>query len=304
MHTGYRRIGAAAIMAAALGMGCTSTRVESIPVVQESFEPSSEVHASSPINADAFLDPARFRASMSATSTEIIGRPIAGVVNHHVLTSDLLTRFFRSIRVARPDLHRLIILSPDHFKRGSDAISISSADYGSGGRFIRHDATSTRALLVYGSPAETSLVEGEHGVGALIPFMAREMPNVEIVSIMIRADVDRDRARALGAALGVLIDDHTFVIVSSDMSHYLSEVDALGNDIDTERWLRDRDGAAMEVASDDFTDNGPSFVVLFSLFEALNVRPTFQRIDHAISSAYGGDPEYTTSYITGVWSQR
>jgi AmmeMemoRadiSam system protein B len=299
----YRRLGilgTAALMAAVFGSGCTTLDVKSTP--SKSITETRTPRPEPPVNADAFLDVARFHASASGTSTRLSGRPIAGVVNHHVLASDLLTRFFRSIRAAHPNLRRIIILAPDHFQRGTDAISINTFTYASEGRVLSLDATSTQSVLVFGSPASRALIEGEHGIGALIPFLSREYADMEIVSVAIRADVPRERIRTFGASLAPLLNDQTMIVVSSDMSHYLSEREALKNDVKTEGWLRDLNRPAMETATDDFTDNGPSFVALFSLFEALNIQPGFQKIDHTISSQYGGDPSYTTSYITGVWS--
>jgi poly-gamma-glutamate synthesis protein (capsule biosynthesis protein) len=300
MNIHYRNIlVAAALVAAVFGAGCVRRDVQVIspePVV-EAQTPRPE----SPVNTDAFLDIARFHASASVTSTAIQGRIIAGVVNHHVLASDVLARTIRSVCDANPAVRRIIILSPDHFMRGDDAMSVVTVPYSFEGNVLPVDTTSTQTLLRIGSPASRDLVEHEHGIGALIPFLSRYCQNVHIASVALRADISRERARAVGVSLASIVDDQTVVLVSSDMSHYLSEREALAHDVQTEAWLRSRDRVAMERATDANTDNGPAFVALFSFFEARNDKPAFQRVDHAISSAYGGDSSYTTSYLTGVW---
>jgi AmmeMemoRadiSam system protein B len=305
-HRAMHVLGMAAIIAAVFGAGCRRPATEvarpsSLPTV-ESTSSTDRDASSPPINADAFLDIARFHAADEITSVPLNGKPLAGVVNHHVLASDLLMRFFRSLHDVRPDLKRVIILSPDHFKRGTDAISVSSFPYLTEGWIIPVDATTTHVLSeTTASMGSRELVENEHGVGALIPFLVQAGCACEVVPIMIRADVSTERAEAFGVALAPFMDEHTIVIVSSDMSHYLSEREALANDVQTEEWLRNRDISAMDAATDDFTDNGPAFVALFSLFDALHISPRFERIDHSISSRYGADPNNTTSYITGVW---
>jgi len=309
-HRAIHVLGTAAIMAAVFGGGCRrpapadvgANLAFALPSDAEGLRAITRIRPYTPINADAFLDIARFRASDKIKPIPLNGKPIAGVVNHHVLASDLLTRFFRTLQEARPDVKRIILLSPDHFKRGTDAISIGSFPYLTEGQILPIDVTSTSFLSkTVASASSRELAEKEHGVGALIPFLADAGCACEIVPIMIRADVSTDRAKALGVALASFMDPHTFVIVSSDMSHYLSESEALANDMRTEEWLRRRDTDAMDSATDDFTDNGPAFVALFSLFDALSISPRFERIDHTISSRYGADANNTTSYITGVW---
>ncbi|MFA5936045.1 MAG: AmmeMemoRadiSam system protein B [Patescibacteria group bacterium] len=292
-------LAAAAIMAAALGSGCQKTVSTDLTSTKTAVD-----RPESPINADAFLDIARFHASFSTTSTKIDGSPVAGVVNHHALASDLLTGFFRTLSKSRPDIRRIIILSPDHYKRGTDAISVGSFDYTTQGKLVRVDQEAVSALAEAGAGrGSRDLFVHEHGVAALVPFLAREFDSVVIVPITIRVDIGRERASEFGETLRSLIDEHTFVVISADMSHYLREDVALKNDVSTEDWLRRFDADAIGKANDDFTDNGPSFVTLFRLLEKMNVKPTFQKLDHSISSRYGGDKLYTTSYITGIWTK-
>lgn len=321
----------AAILVAVLGSSCAESRGSSIrggavlsPPELASLEQSSVKNGHTPdlteeammiatsdrkqarVNADLFLDKGQFLLSANVMSTALLGRPIAGVVGHHVLTSDLIARFFKELHASRPDVTRFIILSPDHFKQGTDAISVGAFDYATNGRTISVDSEAVAQVESFGATlGSRAMMEREHGIGALIPFIAREYKtDFTVVPIAIRADVNRDRIKAFGADLASLLDDHTFVIVSSDMSHYLPEAIALKNDIATETWLSNRDSNAMSRASDDYTDNGPAFVALFSLLASKKLELSFQRIDHTISSRYGGSLEYTTSYINGVWSTR
>lgn len=311
----------AAILVAVLGSGCEGRSIRGIPVLSPaelaSLKQSSakngytpdltkvgDAEKRIPVNADAFIDASRFRSSANISTVALHGKPIAGVVNHHALASDLLTRFFRELHASRPDVTRFIIIAPDHFKRGSSPITIGTFDYTTEGRTIAIDNVAVEQLQRAGATSASRLMmEGEHGVGALVPFLAREYPsNSTIVPVAIRSDVSRALAADFGNTIASLVDDHTFVIVSSDMSHYLSESEALTNDVATEKWLSSRDATAMGRATDDYTDNGPAFVALFSLLETKKLKPTFERIDHSISTKYGGDPTNTTSYINGVWN--
>ncbi len=256
-----------------------------------------------PIHADMFLDFGRFEQAQSVRPVPLRGRIIAGVVNHHVLASDLLQRFFASIDQVRPDVRRIILISPDHYKRGTSPISVGTMDYVTRSRIVRVDLPIVGRLRMSGvALGDRELFEHEHGIGALIPFLAEAFPRATVVPLVVRADIaDKDTQR-FGTRLVDFLDDGTLVIVSSDMSHYLSEKNALQHDLRTTSWLNTRDRESVANASDDFTDNGPALAMLFSLFEALKIAPDFQLIDHSISTAYGGDRHRTTSYISGVWA--
>lgn len=300
-------IGAAAILAAVFGINATYLvpRTSYLEPNTPYEVPSTKYAVSIPINADTFIDRNAFFSTGSATGTALVGMPIAGVVNHHVLAADLISRFFRTLKASRPDVKRFIILSPDHFKAGTDTVMVGDVAFTSDGKTVKTDADAVQTLISghLASLADRRLFEKEHGIGALMPFLIRDFPDVSVVPIVIRADVPRDRMDALGVELSRLVaDGKTFVIVSSDMSHYLVEGEALRNDAETMTWLASLDRDRFRSATDDYTDSGPALVAVSSMFVALKSTPTFTVTGHSISSRYGGDPSYTTSYIDGFWN--
>jgi len=299
-------IGAAALVAAAFGINATYLvpRTSYLEPSASYQVPSTKYDVMIPINADTFVDHNRFLATGSATGTKLVGAPIAGVVNHHVLAADLISRFFRTLKASRPGVTRFIILSPDHFKAGTDTVEVGDVAFTSDGKTVKTDADAVKLLTSrrVASLADPYLFEKEHGIGALMPFLIRDFPDASVVPIVIRGDVPRDRMDALGVELAHLIDGKTFVIVSSDMSHYLAEGEALRNDIRTTSWLASLDRDRFRSATDDYTDSGPALIAISSMFDGLKSKPTFTVIGHSISSRYGGDPSYTTSYIDGFWT--
>lgn len=261
-----------------------------------------------PIETAAFVDPVRFNAAWSTLSTPTIphGRVIAGVVNHHVLAADILARFFRAVKLARPDVQRFIIISPDHYGVGLADISTHERPYRVANRLIFIDTTSTKQLITddFAVLENGGMYELEHGVGALIPFLAHEFPEASVVPLSIRGISDRSKARELGKRLVSLVDEKTFVIISADMSHYLDEVTALKKDELTASWLQSLDSDKFSKANDDFLDNGAAMVALISFFESRRSQPSWTPLDHSISTRYGGPEKNTTSYINGLWSQK
>ncbi len=301
-------IGAAAIMAAAFGwivFRCVTPSTHRMPDINaplSSVTLSNPTRQLAPINAMKFVDLQTVHFVVTSTPAIGSGHVLGGVVNHHVLAVDLLARFWAAIAVARPDATRIVIISPDHYKQGAKPISVHERTYLTDEGSVFIDVTATRLLLKDSNIGEENgaMFENEHGIGALVPFLHHVLPQAQIVPIAIRGNSDVGSVIRLGQELKKIIDPHTLVIVSSDMSHYLDEQTALNNDKTTEGWFKTRDQAAMEKATDRNTDNGLGFAALFEVVRGQNV--SFTRLDHSISTRYNGPKDNTTSYLTGVWS--
>jgi len=232
------------------------------------------------------------------------GQPLAGVVNHHVLAADLQARFFKTLKKVRPDIQTFIILSPDHFNRGQ-GISTSRLPYLTPAGLVSSTGLTIKQLNVWDGTDER-VFEDEHGVGALAPFIAREFPKAKIVPIFLKGDLPQDQADRLGKALATLADDKTFVVLSSDMSHYLTKQDALAHDTDTINWLQTSNWTRLASATDKNTDSSVGLSVLHAYLrqKAPLIRGDeggFSLLAHKISTDYGADSYNTTSYIVGFW---
>jgi len=309
----FRILIAVALAAAAFGIWQYSTLEEiKSPVLKqitirhsgESWNPGASVRQK-PIDSLPFIDLKQFGRSWSAAESAkaISGQPVAGVVNHHFLAADLMAHFFRALRLSRPGLKRFIIISPDHFRVGGGAISVTDRAYLTPLGAVAVASSSAQALVGHGSATleDGQMFEHEHGVGALVPFIKHEFPDAELLPIAVRGDLDRTTAKDFGQVLAGIADDSTFILVSSDMSHYLSEAQALGNDKETLARLATFDERFFASAKDDHVDNGVGLIILAGYLEAKGIKPSFRLLDHKISSDYGADRLSTTSYINGFW---
>ncbi len=300
-------LGAAAVGIAVYGQGAAGRGH-----AEESDRPSSVVHHPSftqpakPIATDFFIDTNdvdRFWSkSESETQPIVTGIPVAGVVNHHTLAADLIADFFVRLQTSRPDIKRFVIISPDHFNAGQGYISTHTRPYEVGTSTVSMDKDGVRTLLDSGLVTKENglLFEQEHGVGALIPFLTKAYPDALIIPVAYRGDLPKDVLPSFSEALRDLWDEETVIILSADMSHYLTTEQALERDEDTEVWLRTKD-ETIASATDDNIDSGKSTAAVFMAMHDLHPQATFNMFDHAISSDYGGEDTYTTSYITGVW---
>lgn len=294
-------------------VGCGTQTTKNTPFVKgEGGSAIATTTTSLPISKQ-FIDPQVFRSTDQLKPFDFKGQPVAGVVNHHILAGDLLARFFKTLKAVRPDIETFIILSPDHFSRGQ-GISTHGSTYvtPAGDAVVRKRWVFELKKISVWDGTDSRAFENEHGVGALTPFIAREFPNAKILPIFLRADLKPDQAKKFGEALAKLTDDKTFIIVSSDMSHYLKEADARRHDAETINWLRQNNWSKLETTDDKNTDSAVAFTVLHSYLQTTSSRQSassgrkegrrdFVLLSHKLSPDYGADTKNTTSYIVGFW---
>ncbi len=268
--------------------------------------PSATFTISRSINADAFVGARSFfwemgRAQAASRNDKSTCQSYrGGAVNHHTLATDLLARFFSELGRCRLDVTRVIVLSPDHFHVGQTFITTFTDGYRTQGDFVSVDQKAVEDLLAEVPSARVNhdLFVNEHGVASLIPFLHQALPTASVVPVTINASISQTEAETMVQWLkGELKDLHTIVIVSSDMSHYLADVQARKNDAKTREAFQTGDRAFFFPANDDFTDNGRSIWIALTAFDQV----TWQEQSHAVSTDYGGLSAFTTSYINGFW---
>ena len=223
----------------------------------------------------------------------------AGVVNHHVLAADLIGAFVEEIRGCH-NLKRVIILSPDHYQAAASPVVTHRSAYEVGGTSESVDEEGVQRLLKTVSFAredDRPYWQAEHGVGALVPFLAQVSTSTKILPVVVRGTITPAQSKQLSRWLASEMKRGAFVLVSSDMSHYLQERQALMNDKKTLSALGREDARFFARANDGYTDNGKSIAAIMT---ALG-RTSWRLIGRGISTTYGGVPGYTTSYVTGVW---
>ncbi len=252
------------------------------------------------IDAQKFLVPERFDSAWSAPpQTTACKKYRAAITNHHALASDLIADLIREIARCRPEIKTMIILSPDHYSAGSGPITIGHTNYQIAGEIVKIDTEATDRLkrAIPSAGESEMLFEHEHGIGALVPFIHRIFPDVTIVPIAVKASMGTTERERLTVWLTSESARGVFILVSSDMSHYLDGATATKNDERTKRALADSDKQFFASAKDSFTDSGPAIsITMKSLGEE-----HWHLLNQSISSHYAGSNAFTTTYITGLW---
>jgi len=134
------------------------------------------------------------------------------------------------------EFFRVVLLGPDHAVGFRNGAICDVAAYETPLGKIRLDKNVTKLLRQTDlfQPLPPSL-DQEHSLEVVLPFLQRYLGSFELVPIIVgRADI-----RAMAGALGPLLDAHTLLVVSSDLSHYLSYNAAVARDRQTVNWIMD-----------------------------------------------------------------
>ncbi|MBN2652786.1 MAG: AmmeMemoRadiSam system protein B [Spirochaetales bacterium] len=148
--------------------------------------------------------------------------PMAGTVSHHLLAGEYIDNWFVQLKSKR-DVKNFIILSPGHWgletwdwslTDGSWETSYGRVD--SNKKMLKH----VRSSLGVGLNQNAFYIE--HGVEALIPFVAKYFPKAKVLTIAYQGEArfNPDKANTLYQAIFPFLTEENFLLVSVDFSHH------------------------------------------------------------------------------------
>jgi AmmeMemoRadiSam system protein B len=253
--------------------------------------------------AAMFRDVITFEDALAKESfTAPPGHHVTGItVPHHLLAADLIARGFRC--AAGGNYERIILLSPDHFRRSRQPFATTSGTFETVFGEVRCDEAAVNSLLARCSKiAASSLFEKEHGIHAVLPFIAKFFPQAKLLPVVLRVDSQRDDWLALSEALAPLVDAKTLIVQSTDFSHYLRASEARRRDQQTLNVLALADPEmVMTLRQPGYLDSkAGQFVQMFLQKRIHHARPAV--IANRNSQAYVPfRQEQTTSYIVQIF---
>jgi AmmeMemoRadiSam system protein B len=162
-------------------------------------------------------------------------------VPHHLLAADLIARGFAL--ASGQDYQRIIILSPDHFSRSATPFAVAGRDFQTVMGKVTIDAGAAARLRDNPLVSASNLFSHEHGVRALLPFVAHYFPRARVVAVALHRDSGPAQWEALARSLAPLLGPGTLVVQSTDFSHYLPWEQARRYDQETLRVLSAGDPA-------------------------------------------------------------
>lgn len=233
-----------------------------------------------------------------------LAQKITGItVPHHLLAADMIATTFRL--AARQKPARIVILSPDHFRRGTTLISTTTRPFQTPLGEVAIDAPAIRALLDSGLAAESNLFSHEHGVQALLPFVVNTFPNIPVVPLALDIRSTPEEWEKCATLIQAIITPETLIIQSTDFSHYLTQAVAATRDQQTLMLLAagDIDGIRNLSQPDNLDSKAAQWLQMTLQRRVFKALPPVV-VDNRNAIRYGGrqDEPRTTSYITQLHS--
>lgn len=265
------------------------------------FEKPAQASTIAFIDAQKFIAASRVDASLAENMPPESCPDMRGaLVPHHDLAADLIGETMHYIAQCRPNLKTIIIVSPDHFNALPGGIGTANVVYGTEGGDVETDAYFVDELLRSSAASDSPRAfQQEHGIGVLAPFINRLEPSARIVPVLLNQNMPRERYLAFERSLEKLLEENpqAFLLISSDMSHYLALNEALANDQEAREALEGGSESFFLSADDDYTDNGKGIALAM---EVLGTAP-WHLFVHKSSVDYGALERETTTYVTGFW---
>lgn len=249
-----------------------------------------------------FPEPGLFLSAIDQCRVQPLPQKISGLtVPHHLLAADLLAAAFG--RLKGHDYRRIVILSPDHFSRSHTPFAVTRRDFDTALGRLTTDRAAVGRLLSNPLVTKSSLSSHEHGVQALLPFIAHYFPQARILPITIRQNSRQADWEALAQTLAPLLDANTLLVQSTDFSHYLPQPEARLRDQETLRVLSG--GNPQEVLTltepGHLDSRGCQYLQLKLQRQVFGASPTV--IANRNSQEYTSEPvKKTTSYIVQLYS--
>jgi MEMO1 family protein len=230
---------------------------------------------------------------------------VGGVVPHHLLAGKMIAVFFKTLSESNPDT--LVILAPNHGRIGHNSINTSLLGWNTDLGTLENDSVLTNWIISkIGASQDNTLMEEEHSISSLIPYIKYYMPDVKIVPILLHGNYPANKSEELGKKLadelsGLSGKSNTYgtvIIASVDFSHYLDAAAADKMDEKTLSAIKAFDIRSIGMMGNDNLDSPPSIIALLSAMKELKAAG-LEVTGHNNSSIIAGKgADYTTSYFT------
>jgi len=280
-----------------------------IAIEKENNTQPADKKSPAPTLSTRYFDKKSFMASVASVSDKETDTPassgvIGGIVPHHLLAGNMIAEFFYQISLSSPNT--LIVLGPNHRKLGTSGIHTSKLDWGTAFGILEANSDIAEDLVKNFKALEnTTLMEEEHSVSSLVPYIKYYMPDVKIVPILLHGNNTKQESVKLGKKLSEFSSGNPGVVIiaSVDFSHYLNADTAKKMDEITLEAIKSNDIDSIYAMGNDNLDSPPSIITLLTAMGDLN-SSGLEILGHGVSSDITGiGADYTTSYFTILFNQ-
>ncbi|MEK7172279.1 MAG: AmmeMemoRadiSam system protein B [Patescibacteria group bacterium] len=226
------------------------------------------------------------------------------IVPHHLVAKDYIARAFEYVSKNRetvPD--RIILMGPNHFFRGEGKTISTTVSWQTPYGEVKPDKDFIKKLVLFNfASEEKNIVEGDHSITNLLPFIKQFYPNALLVPLLMREPFTAEHATAFGKALAEYLDEKTLIIASIDFSHYLPKKVADEHDEESIKALYNLD---FEFFHKKIDADSPQILMILARYLEKTGYKKFNLLSHTNSAILTGNPDEqsTTSHIIGFFEK-
>jgi len=250
-----------------------------------------------------YYDEAGFKISIEGGTGEDLpeGEIMGGIVPHHLLAARMIGDFFRKVSQSDPEV--VVVIGPNHKGQGAKSVQTAGRDWDTPFGVLRADSGIIGSLLESRMAAENSgLMEEEHSISSLVPYIKYFMPHSKIVPILMTVTDRISGAEELGEFLARMARSRKILFMASvDFSHYLPVEKADEMDEITQKALLERDIDRIRAMDNDHTDSPVSVITLLNVMDRLGAREQIILGHNNSARISATDPSSTTSYFTVIY---
>lgn len=222
-----------------------------------------------------------------------------GILPHHLLAGNMIAEFFETLSENPPET--LVVIGPNHKRTGIGGLHTSTLDWGTSFGVVETDQDLTQRLVTeYNALQNDSLMENEHSVSSLVPYVSYYLPGTKLAPILLHGNYPAEDSLKLGSFLAQTVksDPGIAVIASIDFSHYLDTDSAGKMDEITLEAIRSRDLNSISRMGNDNLDSPASLITFLGAMDQIGAAgPEVTAHDNSYGIT-GGGADYTTSYFT------
>lgn len=225
-----------------------------------------------------------------------------GIVPHHTIAGHLIADFFG--RVASEKIHTVILLSPNHFAAGSSDIISSYSIFETSRGKIRTNQAILEPLVSQGLVTlDTKIIQNEHGITAILPYIAHYLPSASVVPLVIKNGLDVTQIERVAVALTQYAQDSGVLVVGAfDFSHYQYPHETEMYDKQTIQYINNFDYETVTKLGNEYTDSPSPLAILIKTMQNVRTKnPLIQNHSNS-SQILGLYSNETTSHLEVLYT--
>ncbi|MDP2685521.1 MAG: AmmeMemoRadiSam system protein B [bacterium] len=227
----------------------------------------------------------------------------AGIIPHDITQGQMMANFFQQLAEQSPT--KIFLLGPNHYEAGETKLVTTLSDWQTKFGLVRSDDSIVSQLLTNPWFSEDyKIIENEHSVSAIIPYISYYLPAVQVIPIIFKADINELEIDSIIKELDKHIDDDTVIVSAVDFSHFLTQAEANKNDDLTQQYLTNLDYKQIFNLGNNFNDYLDSPAVIGLLLKWLENKEYYENqiIAHTNSVDELNNPNIpTTSYFEIIY---